>query len=675
MRVVWLMVCLGVLNLVCPPAWAGGMEPTIRESEQKNTWVKQHFATVKDAPYSFVCGGKAGRDLLDEWRFKETEDQLDANRVQRTQTWTDPATGLEMKCISVTYQDFPTVEWTLYFKNTGKADTPILSDIHALDISLPRSTPAEFVMHRIKGDNCTPDSYQPLTETLAAGETKRIAPAGGRPTSVEFPGFNIEHSGGGVIIAVSWAGQWSANFVRDDASGLHITAGQELTHFTLHPGEAVRSPMMVMQFYEGDWLRAQNVWRRWMIRHNMPRPGGKPVRPICSTCSCGFFPGMRSSVENDKLFCDKFLAEGLTFDCWWTDAGWYICDPVWSQTGTWEPDPQRYPKGLAELSDYVHQRGMKHIVWFEPERVDPGTWLAKEHPEWLLSADPNCVPDDQPYAKYWWLLNLSDPECLKWLTNHFDKLITEQHVDIYRQDFNINPLWHWRIHEPKDRQGITENHHVTAYFAFWDELRKRHPGMLIDSCASGGRRNDLETLRRAVPLLRSDYQSDSIGNQCHTYGLSLWIPYSGTGEVPPDTLYRQHSILSASIAYGGDPRKDLNYALLHKTADDWRAVADCFLGDYYPLTPWTLDHDKWIAFQFDKLEAGKGMVQIFRREQNPQNSFLMKLSGLDPKAIYQLEDLSSDWKGEYSGQELMEKGISILLAQPASDALIVYRKL
>jgi len=54
---------------------------------------------------------------------------------------------------------------------------------------------------------------------------------------------------------------------------------------------------------------------------------------------------------------------------------------------------------------------------------------------------------------------------------------------------------------------MTENLYVQGYLAYWDGLLQQHPGMLIDSCASGGRRNDLETLRRAVPLLRSDYQA------------------------------------------------------------------------------------------------------------------------------------------------------------------------
>jgi hypothetical protein len=45
----------------------------------------------------------------------------------------------------------------------------------------------------------------------------------------------------------------------------------------LHPGEEVRTPLILLQFWEGDWIRAQNVWRRWMLVHNdkTPRPGGR----------------------------------------------------------------------------------------------------------------------------------------------------------------------------------------------------------------------------------------------------------------------------------------------------------------------------------------------------------------------------------------------------------------
>jgi alpha-galactosidase len=103
----------------------------------------------------------------------------------------------------------------------------------------------------------------------------------------------------------------------------------------------------------------------------------------------------------------------------------------------------------------------------------------------------------------------------------------------------MEPLTYWRSADAPARQGITELRHVTGYLAYWDELRRRHPDMLIDSCASGGRRNDLETMRRAVPLWRSDYAYEATGHQCMMYGLSLWLP-----------LWYRHGIHAECPYYG-----------------------------------------------------------------------------------------------------------------------------
>jgi hypothetical protein len=149
--------------------------------------------------------------------------------------------------------------------------------------------------------------------------------------------------------------------------------------------------------------------------------------------------------------------------------------------------PNRFPNGLRAISDYAHGKDVDIIVWFEPERVAGGTWLTEHHPEWILG------------GKDGGLLNLGNPDAWHWVVTHIDKLIKEEGIDLYRQDFNIDPLGYWQKNDTQDRQGITENKYVSGYLAYWDELKKRNPGMLIDSCASGGRRNDLETMRRAVP--------------------------------------------------------------------------------------------------------------------------------------------------------------------------------
>jgi alpha-galactosidase len=123
-------------------------------------------------------------------------------------------------------------------------------------------------------------------------------------------------------------------------------------------------------------VKPEIIWRRWMLAHNVPRPGGKLPAPLFSTCM-----GLHQNERDEKRYIDAFLAHGVTFDYWWMDAGWYPCGS-WPEVGTWEPDPQRFPNGIKGISDYVHARGMKLILWFEPERVEPGSWLAttKDNP-------------------------------------------------------------------------------------------------------------------------------------------------------------------------------------------------------------------------------------------------------------------------------------------------------
>ena len=96
-----------------------------------------------------------------------------------------------------------------------------------------------------------------------------------------------------------------------------------------------------------------------------------------------------ANEANQIMHIDRYLEERLQLNYWWMDAGWYIQQQGWPQVGTWEIDPQRFPHGFRPISQHAHERGVKTLVWFEPERVAPGTWLYEQHPEWLLTARPN----------------------------------------------------------------------------------------------------------------------------------------------------------------------------------------------------------------------------------------------------------------------------------------------
>ena len=630
---------------------------------------------TKEPPFSFRYGDKTFAELLPLLARESKSTRLDDARMQHELRFREPETGLEIRCVAVEYLDYPTVEWTLHFRNAGEKDTPIISDVAALDTLFSRlgddvyarfSRPGEFKLHHHTGSICAPNDYEPHETTLKAKEIKTLTSAGGRGSDGVFPYFNVEWPGEGVIAAVGWPGQWKAAFARDEGTGLRVSAGQERTHFTLHPGEEVRTPLVVLQFWKGNREDAQNTWRRWMIAHNVPRPGGQ-LRPMHLTgCSSHFFGEMVTADEASQFqFIDRYVEEKIPIDYWWMDAGWYVNATGWPNTGTWEVDTKRFPRGLRAITDRAHEKGIQSIVWFEPERVTPGTWLYEQHPEWLLGKD-----GDQK------LLDLGNPEAWAWLVEHTDRLLIDQGIDLYRQDFNMEPLAYWRNNDAPDRQGITEIRHVTGYLAFWDELLRRHPGLRIDTCASGGRRNDLETLRRSVPLWRSDYIMEPIGTQGCTYGISSWIPFHGTGVKEPDAYLFRSMMTPYPNCLWDARRTDLNYDELRRLTSQWKQVAPNFAGDFYPLTPYSLDRSAWIGWQFDRPEAGEGMVQIFRRDASIYRSADLVLRGLDRSAKYTVTDLDApDKTREILGSDLMDKGVAVDIAARPGSALFTYKRI
>jgi alpha-galactosidase len=634
-----------------------------KEMVRAEQWITEKFTASQPEPlFSFNYDGVSSADFLSSWSFVSSSSLLDEHRTKYIHTYTDPATGLEVRCEAVAYDDFPTVEWTVYFQNTSSVDAPILENIQTINTIFGSSSGGEYLLHRNRGDFCAASSYQPLQEYLNKNVTKAIANAGGRPTNYEFPYFNVENNGQGLIYVLSWAGQWTASFRRNDDNSLRITGGQELTHFKLLPGEQVRSPLVVVQFYMGDWIRAQNIWRRWMVAHNLPRRNGQMIQPFSSLCSGLHFEGLMTNAAGEKEFIDRSLDENIQVDYWWQDAGWYPCDGVgWPKTGTWEPDPVRFPNGLREVSDYAHARNIGPLVWFEPERIHSDTWLSINHPEWIYGGSGGG------------LLKLGDPACRQWLIDHFDNLITSEAIDFYRQDFNIDPLGYWRGNDAADRQGITEIKHIEGYFAFWDELISRHPGLWIDSCSSGGRRNDLETLRRAVPLLRSDYYADPVGQQGHTYGISMWFPFYGTGFDSYD-LYLLRSIYSPEFEIASDMRNmSLNYDVMRQGFNEWKQISNYLLGDYYPLTPYSISSSSWIAWQFDQPDVGEGVVQAFRRSNAGNAEMTFKLKGLDVHAFYAVTNFDVPGEQIRSGGQLMFEGLTIAIDEQPGSAVITYK--
>jgi alpha-galactosidase len=538
-----------VATVAIPVSAAVTVSP--QEMAQKDQWARQNLLTAANLPpFSFFYGEVASSKMLPSWGRVEADTTLDSNRIQHVLTWRNDA--VQVQCVAVDYRDYPMVEWTVYIKNVGTISTPILQGIQGLDITLLRTNGPEFVLNGNQGDFTTADSYEPFQTTLTPSFTTNFAPSSYSGKSCDgprgWPYYNLQMPGGGIILAIGWPAEWASSFTRDAGDSLRIQAGQQLTHLTLRPGETIRTPLIALLFWQGtDVVRAQNVWRHWYLAHEIPRVNGQPAPAMTQIQVSG----------SDTNAVQGFLQAGIKPDICWRDAGgdytWYPSSTgpyhggdSYLNTGTWEVDPTKYSNGFKPFSDWIHARGMKFLLWFEPERIgDPNSWLGTNHPEWLL-----------PGESHGSIFNEGNPEALNWLTHHIDGLIKSNGIDWYREDMNgEGPLPTWRKHDAPDRQGITENFYAQGHLAYWDALVAANPGLRIDSCASGGRRNDLETMRRAVPLTRSDFEFTYMpnvvdGNQCQTYGLSSWLPFQGTGCYYYDA-YSFRSFYMASFGMGG----------------------------------------------------------------------------------------------------------------------------
>jgi alpha-galactosidase len=674
----WIAICLALA--AAGQARASSLQPSAEHSEARG-WFEKFLppspgAAPSSMPFAFSYDGRLSGELLPGWRRRQTRRALDLQREESVVSFADPRTGLEVRCVAVSYLDFPTVEWTVYFKNNGTADTPIIDNILALDVHWEREGGDEFLLHHEFGTFWphTPNDFIPQESLLGPGQAKRFIPARGRACADVMPYFDLERGGrSGVIVVVGWPGAWVASFARDKTTGIRVTAGQEITHLRLHPGEEIRTPLVVLQFWRGDWIQAQNTWRRWMFAHNMPRPGGRQVQPTLAPSSGAQFDNMVQANEASQLlFIDRYREEKLPIDYWWMDAGWYENNGRWQEPIRWKADPARFPHGLRAVSDHAHRAGIKTIVWFEPERVMPSNVLWQQHPDWLLR---NHI--SKTLSR---LLYLGNPAARAWLTDLISGIITKEGIDVYRQDFNIvEPSEIWRSNDAVDRQGITENHHIAGYLAFWDELLRRHPGLVIDSCAGGGSRIDLESMRRALPFWRSDYCDNIVSNQCQSYGLALWLPFTGTWTGPRQfTPYELRSNMSCSLVTPAWDMRDrtLPYAALRKAVREWRDYAENYSGDFYPLTPCSLGADVWVAWQFDRPDAGRGVVQAFRRAESIYESARMRLRGLDPAAHYLFTDL--DHPGDprtATGRDVMESGLDVTIPDRPGSAILTYEKL
>lgn len=615
-------------------------------------------------PFSFVYDGTPSEKLLTNWHRRSLTNPPSNPKVFQTQ-WEDPQTGLVVTASAMAFTDFPAVDWTLQFRNTGAKDSPILENVQALDAVLPAGVAQPLTLDQINGDDASEHSFVPVERSLAAGESLALAPAGGRPSSGTFPFFDVQRGSHGVFVAIGWTGQWAASLQRDKSGAMRVKAGMELTHLRLHPGESIRTPRIMLMPWSGDRMDAHNQFRRLLLAHYLPKVDGRV--PYCAIAAQSFNEGPPNwGTEAGQLASAK-INRDLGCDTLWMDAGWFVGDFP-NGTGNWMPKPVQFPNGLAPVGRECEKLGLKFLVWYEPERVNSNTQIAREHPGFILPGTKREGAGG--------LFNLGQPEARRWLTDLLIKEIQDFHIHTYRNDFNMDPLPFWRQNDAPDRQGITEIRYVEGLYSMWDELRAKFPHMYLDDCASGGRRIDLEMITRSLVQTQSDAAvapGRGDWDQSQNYGLSLFLPVHATIGWETDAYGCRSAATDGFCGEWDILAPKFRFDDVKKAVAEIRADRKYWRGDYYPLTPWTMADDRWMAWQLHRADLDEGMVLAFRHLGCPYSAMQVKLRGIKAGKTYLVHFIDEQYRDE---QKMMDgvvlSQLELKIPRPHESLLVRY---
>ena len=650
-------------------------------------WIDQRFAKGQLPPFSFILDEQPSEEFLRSWRWSRTAPaSTDKDVVLRTFTYTDPRSGLEVVCDVKGYPEFRAVEWVLHFRNTSAENSGQLTRVKVADFDMVYPDAGALKIHYAEGNKISKADYAPRTAEFRTEQPLHIEPHGGRSSEKAFPFFNLESEASrqGVMVAVGWTGTWFADLEKRDPSRLTLAAGMLNTDLYLYPGEQIRTPSVALMFWSGDRMNGHNRFRRLVLAHHSRKVDGSPFYPLCSAFNyrdpqpCGEYSCL--TADWAVAMVRRYSMFELTPDVFWLDAGWHTGagdfrhGKSWANTtGNWTVDRERFPEGLKPVSDAVHETGAKFMVWFEPERVVKGTQWATEHKEWMLDTE---WPEGSEQST-WYLFDLGNDAACDWLCKYYGDLIEENGIDYYRQDFNMLPAGYWRDADEPGRSGIKEIRHIENLYKFWDYLLDRFPGLLIDNCASGGKRLDWESIGRSAPLWRSDYYhyDDPDGYQCHTYGLNFFLPIHGTGILLPDQYSFRSSLSSALQCNWKVTEPGVSVLDMQQRIREYRDIREYYYEDYYPLsgTGDLTGSDVWLAYQMHRPSDDSGIVVAFRRQDAPDAEYTVRLGGLTPDASYTLLDCDTQAETVRSGRELTE-GLTLRLDNPKSSLLIKYRK-
>ncbi len=661
-----------------------------------------HRALREGACFSFSYDGKrVGRAFSSEWQSSTQ------NVAGVTTTVFRHFSGLLVVREARSYPEFEAVEYSLRFKNESQSALPPLGPVNAMDIEFGGEVlPGLSVVSSGGGEAdslfppkdfaVTRTSFSPLAQFGALMPKLTLSTSRGNSSTINLPFFFVENedASSGIFVGIGWTGDWQATIQPNyERSRLLLQGGMPDLSVELQPGEEISSPSILLGAYSGSLADGGNRLRKLIRDQYAPSVGGQRLQPPML-----YTTWFDVDCElDDKLFrilVDNAAAIGQEIIM--MDAGWYkgvTARPYSDMQGTWNAisnplgnweegeEKSRFPSGLRALANYVRSKGMQFGLWFEPERVGPQSVLAQKHPDWIV-----WIKEELDDGRPWGMVYFGNPDVPAFVCKILDHYIRELGLRYIRWDQNNNLLPYWKAHDTPGRRGISQIRHLEGVHRVEDWVREHHPDVILESCAGGGQRIDLSTLRRRHTIWISDQTMDPDIVRFHLEGLNQFIPGNCqmVGFAPPTTTYEKPGFVFEDVsfqsyfagAFGSAGRlhewPESMKAQMRKHVAAYKKIRQYLAEDFYLLLPQPRDLSGWEAWQFHNPKTEEGFVQVFRIRAS-QGSKRIILRALDPWATYRFTDVYTAESVEVAGTKAVSEGVRFELS-PRSSKVVVYQR-
>ncbi len=491
----------------------------------------------------------------------------------------------------------------------------------------------------------------------------------GRPGHDHFPGLVVAPADAAEGEAYGWHLGWSGNhrmMVEE------LPDGRRLVQFgeALDPGEVVlghgdtyRTPPLYLAFAKGGINGLSHAFQSHVRRSVLSWPEPDRPRPVHYNC----WEAVYFDHKLDRLMSLVEKAAHLGAERFVLDDGWFgeRHDDTTS-LGDWYVDTSKYPDGLHPLIEHVERHGMTFGLWVEPEMISPLSELAKAHPEWIIApADYEPILGRQQHV-----LDLSNEAVADYLLERLSALLTEYRIDYLKWDMNRD------LALALDAEGHALGHRqIVALYALLSRLRKQHPVVEIESCASGGARFDYGILRHTQRVWLSD-SNDAHERWRMQQAAQAFLPPEIVGShVGPRICHTSGRQLSmafrAAVAMTGHMGFEMDLDELTDSETRSLAAATAFYKTHRSLLhtgrQYRLMTPDWIALAQMTVSPDQSQFLLFHGTVavDPNEApRLLNLQGLDPECRYRVRIANL----EILSEGCMRGWVS-LLADPAGLVL------